>query len=88
MDETEIQTTILFFAKARELTGCKECKLDIPRKLSSIDLFDKIVHTFELESIRNQIILAVNDEFVVPSSILLELSVKDKIAIIPPLSGG
>lgn len=87
MDKTEIQTTILFFAKARELTGCKECKLRIPRQLSSADLLVKIIHTFELESIRNQIILAVNDEFVVPNSILI-LSEKDKIAVIPPLSGG
>ncbi|KYN42897.1 Molybdopterin synthase catalytic subunit [Trachymyrmex septentrionalis] len=87
MDKTEIQATILFFAKARELVGCKECKLSIQKKLSSADLFDKIVHAFELESIRNQIILAVNDEFVVPNSILI-LSENDKIAVIPPLSGG
>ncbi|XP_036143512.1 uncharacterized protein LOC105833808 isoform X5 [Monomorium pharaonis] len=87
MDKTEIQTTILFFAKARELTGCKECKLCLPRKLSSADLFDKIVHTFELQSIRNNLILAVNEEFVTPNSTLI-LSEKDKIAVIPPLSGG
>lgn len=85
--DTPIQTTILFFAKAREITGCKEHKLYVPRKLSSTDLFDKIICTFELESIRNQIILAVNEEFVVPNSILV-LSEKDKIAVIPPLSGG
>lgn len=83
----QIQTTILFFAKAREITGCKECKLYVPRKLSSADLFDKIIYTFKLESIRNQIILAVNEEFVIPNSILV-LSEKDKIAVIPPLSGG
>ncbi|KYM85081.1 Molybdopterin synthase catalytic subunit [Atta colombica] len=87
MDKTEIQATILFFAKARELVGSKECKLSIQKKLSSADLFDKIVHAFDLESIRNQIILAVNDEFVVPNSILI-LSENDKIAVIPPLSGG
>jgi len=89
MDETAtpIQATVLFFAKAREITGCKECKLGVPRKLSSADLLDKIIHTFELGSIRNQIILAVNEEFVVPDSILV-LSEKDKIAVIPPLSGG
>ncbi|KYQ52292.1 Molybdopterin synthase catalytic subunit [Trachymyrmex zeteki] len=87
MDKTEIQATILFFAKARELVGCKECKLSIQKKLSYADLFDKIVHAFELDSIRNQIILAVNDEFVVPNSILV-LSENDKIAVIPPLSGG
>lgn len=86
--ETQIETTVLFFAKARELTGCKECKLCVPKTLSSTQLFDKIIRTFgQLESIRNQIILAVNEEFVIPNSILV-LSEKDKIAIIPPLSGG
>ncbi|TGZ37353.1 Molybdopterin synthase catalytic subunit, partial [Temnothorax longispinosus] len=84
--DTQVQTTILFFAKAREITGCKEREFCVPRKLSSADLFDKIIYTFELESIRNQIILAVNEEFVVPNSILI-LSEKDKIAVIPPLSG-
>lgn len=85
--ETQVQITILFFAKARELTGCKECKLYIPRELSSADLFDKIVHTFKLHSLQSQLILAVNEEFIVPNSILA-LSEKDKIAVIPPLSGG
>ncbi|EFN64526.1 hypothetical protein EAG_04071 [Camponotus floridanus] len=58
--DEKIQITVLFFAKARELTG---------------------------KTIRNQLILAVNEEFVIPNSILA-LSEKDKIAIIPPLSGG
>jgi len=89
MDETvkQIEVRVLFFAKARELTGTKECKIYIPRELSSTNLFDKIIHTFKLESIRNQIILALNEEFVVPNSTLI-LSEKDEIAVIPPLSGG
>ncbi|XP_026824738.1 molybdopterin synthase sulfur carrier subunit-like isoform X4 [Ooceraea biroi] len=89
MDETinQIEATILFFAKARELTGTKECKIYIPRELSSTDLFDRIIRTFKLESIRNQIILALNEEFIAPNSTLV-LSEKDEIAVIPPLSGG
>lgn len=89
MDEIipHIQATILFFAKARELSGTKECKIRIPRRLSSTDLLEKIISDFKLESIRNQIILAVNEEYVVADTIL-ELSEKDKIAVIPPLSGG
>jgi molybdopterin synthase catalytic subunit len=89
MDETvkQIEVKVLFFAKARELTGTKECKIYIPRELSSTNLLDKIIHTFKLESIRSQIILALNEEFVVPNSTLI-LSEKDEIAVIPPLSGG
>jgi len=86
-DNTQIHTTVLFFAKAREITGCKEHELYVKRKLSSTELFDKIIHTFQLESIRNQIILAVNEEFIDLNTILV-LSEKDKIAVIPPLSGG
>lgn len=89
MDEiaTQIQTTVIFFAKARELVGSKECKICVPKQLLVTDLLQKIVSDFKLESIRNQIILAVNEEFVAPGTIL-ELSETDKIAVIPPLSGG
>lgn len=86
-ETTKIEVTVLFFAKAREITGNKECQIYIPRKLSADDLLDQIIYTFRLEAIRNQLTLAVNEEFVVPNSILL-LTEKDKIAIIPPLSGG
>lgn len=89
MDEiiTFVQTTVLFFAKARELAGTKESKIHIPTKLTTTDLLEKIICDFNLESIRNQIILAVNEEFVA-SDTILELSEKDRIAVIPPLSGG
>lgn len=89
MDETatKVQVTLLFFAKAHELTGIKECNIFFPSKLSFIELLDKITRTFKLEAIRNQIILAVNEEFVTPNSTVV-LSKGDKIAVIPPLSGG
>lgn len=89
MDETvtQVQPTVLFFAKARELTEKAECKISVSKEISASDLLNKIINTFELEIIRNQIILAVNEEFVDPSSTLV-LSEKDTIAIIPPLSGG
>lgn len=83
----QVQVTVLFFAKARELTGSTECKIHVSKEISASDLFDKIVNTFELESIRNQIILAVNEQFIDPNSVLV-LSEKDTIAVIPPLSGG
>lgn len=86
-ETTKIKVTILFFAKARELTGNKECQIYIPRRLSAVDLLDKIIYTFGLDTIRNQLILSVNEEFVIPNCILV-LSEKDKIAVIPPLSGG
>lgn len=89
MDDStaETQVKILFFAKAREITGKKECRITVPRRLSYFDLVDKVIDRFELESIRDTLILAVNEEFV-PVDAALELSEKDEIAVIPPLSGG
>lgn len=83
----ETQVKILFFAKARELTGRTECRITVPRKLSYVDLADKIISQFNLESIRDTLILAVNEEFVAANTTLM-LSEKDEIAVIPPLSGG
>ena len=84
---TEIQVKVLFFAKARELTGRKECYIAVPQKLSYTDLLVKIINQFNLESIRDILILAVNEEFV-PLDRILIFSEKDEIAVIPPLSGG
>lgn len=89
MDEitTEIQVTVLFFAKARELVGSTERKICVPKQISAVDLFEKIVFNFNLEIIRKNILLAVNEEFIDPLADLV-LSEEDKIAVIPPLSGG
>lgn len=90
MDETatEIEVTVLLFAKAHELVGKKECKICVPRKLSSIELFEKIIRIFELDDLRNQLILAVNENFLILNDNIIVLSESDKIAVIPPLSGG
>ncbi|KAK1117236.1 hypothetical protein K0M31_016792 [Melipona bicolor] len=84
---TEVQVKVLFFAKARELTGRKECYITVPQKLSYTDLLVKVINQFNLESIRDILILAVNEEFV-PLNRILIFSEKDEIAVIPPLSGG
>lgn len=89
MDDSAVETQvkILFFAKAREIIGRKECYITVPRSVSYTNLTDKIIGQFKLESIRDTLILAVNEEFI-PSDRILTLSEKDEIAVIPPLSGG
>ncbi|KOX71042.1 Molybdopterin synthase sulfur carrier subunit [Melipona quadrifasciata] len=84
---TKVQVKVLFFAKARELTGRKECYITVPQKLSYTDLLVKVINQFNLESIRDILILAVNEEFVSLDRVLI-FSEKDEIAVIPPLSGG
>lgn len=89
MDDSDVQTKvrILFFAKAREITGRKESHITVPRKLSYTDLRDKVIREFDLQVIRDTLIIAVNEAFVSPEAIV-ELKEKDEIAVIPPLSGG
>lgn len=87
-DPTEqIETTVLFFAKARELAGRKQSRITTPRILYAAELLHFITRDYHLESIRDQVILAVNEEFVELDKILV-LQDTDIIAIIPPLSGG
>ena len=78
---------ILFFAKARELSCVKESKLSIPKEITYLRLRDRIVSKFNLESIRENLILALNEDFIT-EDVKLNLSEKDEIAVIPPLSGG
>ncbi|KAK0164029.1 hypothetical protein PV328_002699 [Microctonus aethiopoides] len=89
MDDSthSIHVTVLFFAKARELVGLKEIKITVPNQILAADLLELIVTTYGLESIKDTVILAVNEGYVA-SDVKLQLSENDVIAIIPPLSGG
>lgn len=82
-----VEIQVLFFAKARELCGQKESQLLIPSTVSYNNLVDQIVKTFSLESIQHNLILAINEEYATTGSIV-QLKEGDKVAVIPPLSGG
>ena len=88
MDESaHVTVKILFFAKARELSGIKECNLMIAQEIKSNILRERIVSEFHLESIQDNLILALNEDFVT-EDVELKLLEEDEIAVIPPLSGG
>lgn len=78
---------ILFFAKARELTDLNETLVVLPASISYPSLLDTIVRQFGLDSIRDTVILSVNEQYVA-SDVPLTLADGDEIAVIPPLSGG
>ncbi|XP_043471893.1 molybdopterin synthase sulfur carrier subunit [Leptopilina heterotoma] len=82
-----VTVKILFFAKARELSGVKECNLTTIREITYANLKKTIVSEFHLESIRENLILALNENFVT-EDVTFHLVEKDEIAVIPPLSGG
>ena len=82
-----VRVKVLFFAKARELAGLRESELVLPADVTSSELKARVLADFNLESIKDVVNLAVNEEFVEPD-IKLSLTEKDEIAVIPPLSGG
>ena len=79
---------VLFFAKARELAGVNHSEIVVTGTLTYRQLTDKIINQFGLETIRDSIILALNEEWLDRQSSFIEFTDKDEIAVIPPLSGG
>lgn len=86
-DASVVKIQVLFFAKARELSGTKESQLLIQSLTSYDSLLGEIVKNFSLESIQGNLILAINEEYAV-SGAEIKLKEGDQVAVIPPLSGG
>lgn len=83
----DVPIKLLFFAQSKELAGTREAILHLPTKISYEQLLNTIIKNFNLEIIKNNILLAKNEE--VCSDIKdIELRESDLIAVIPPLSGG
>ncbi|XP_014256852.1 molybdopterin synthase sulfur carrier subunit [Cimex lectularius] len=82
-----VKVKLLFFAKARELSGKKEALLDLPQSSTSYkELLEVIVKEHSLDLIKANVILAQNEEYIETGEV--ELKEGDEIAVIPPLSGG
>lgn len=86
-DCPNVNVKVLFFAKARELSGEKEASITVPREIIAVDLLNKIVSKFHLDSLKKNVILAINENWI-DSETLLSLKNNDEVALIPPLSGG
>lgn len=83
----KVEVKILFFAKAKEITGTTCGVLFVYSPISCAQLLKEIVTTYRLEDIQKNIILALNEEYCSTDS-TIELKIGDEIAVIPPLSGG
>ncbi|KAG5672133.1 hypothetical protein PVAND_002287 [Polypedilum vanderplanki] len=82
----EVNIKVLFFAIAREIVGTSQSNIKVKSKISFEDLKLYICEVFGLNTIKSNIVLAINQEYVESGDI--ELKNNDELAIIPPLSGG
>ncbi|XP_061721377.1 molybdopterin synthase sulfur carrier subunit [Cydia pomonella] len=85
--EHAVNVKLLFFAQSKELAGTKESTILLPKKISYQQLLNIITENYNLQAIKNNILLAKNEE-VCDNSLDIEINEKDHIAVIPPLSGG
>lgn len=86
MDHNQVDIKVLFFAISRELAGKSESNIKVKSKISFEELKLQICNNFGLEVIKNNIVLAVNHNYVDSGDIILKNN--DELAVIPPLSGG
>jgi molybdopterin converting factor subunit 1 len=84
MDQVSVK--VLFFAISKELAGTSETELKIKSKIHFEELKLLICNLFGLDNIKNNIVFALNHEYVESGEV--ELKNNDELAVIPPLSGG
>lgn len=87
-DNSEVNVRILFFAKSRELSGIDEINIQLPSETSFNKLLNILCEKFNINIIRDTLILAINENYCDNTDDILKLKTGDEIAIIPPISGG
>jgi molybdopterin converting factor subunit 1 len=77
---------LLFFGRAKELSGTGEVALELPKGTTTTDLMGIIARDYpKTEPVLPSVVLAVNQEYTEGT---VALSNGDEVACIPPISGG
>ena len=88
MAPQSVLVKVLFFAKAREVLGKSSSMIEIPQKVKGQDIRQILEAEFPNLSVLGQsYVLALNEEYLNPEDVL-DITSKDELGVIPPLSGG
>lgn len=82
-----VDITVLFFAKAKDLSGVRKSNLRVKTKISYAELKRIVCEQFGLEIIKDNFLLALNEVYCGEEDQLV-IKNKDELAIVPPLSAG
>jgi molybdopterin synthase sulfur carrier subunit len=77
--------TVKLFAVYRDLMGCSELTLDAKGNSTVADLFDQVLSVKADPGLRKATLFAVNEEYVPAETVISD---GDRVAFIPPVSGG
>lgn len=81
-----VTVKVLFFAASKEIAGRSEAEFQVKSKVSYDELKQLICDFFGLEIIKQNIILAINQDYCEEGEVVLKEN--DELAVIPPLSAG